>query len=94
MDKLRHKVIEGGNSTERVGVDCVGGGGLCGRGWGGGGLCGWGWTVWEGVGVDCVGGGGLCGRGYRYARICLIAFYFKLFLSHLFNRAELRYISE
>ena len=46
VDKLRHKVIEGVNSTERVGVDCVGGGGLCGRGWG--------WTVW--VGVDCVGG--------------------------------------
>ena len=48
---------------------------------GGGGLCGWGWTAW--VGVDCVGGA----SATTYARICLIAFYFKLFLSHLFNLA-------
>ena len=30
--------------------------------------------------MDCVGG-----ASATYARICLIAFYFKLFLSHLFN---------
>ena len=40
------------------------------------------------VGVNCVGG-----ASATYARICLIAFYFKLFLSHLFNLANISRIT-